>query len=173
MSGRDPLASADLAHLAALACTSAESQPDRSHRQHGLVVGELVALIDSGRVPLVVIDPLADTAAIVARSLIDLTRRHMGSAVAMLFENGDPTRPVIIGLLQGASEAVPEPLVGEVELEAGGARMVVTARETLVLRCGKSSITLAADGQIEIRGEGIVTQAARANRIRGGSVELN
>jgi hypothetical protein len=62
---------------------------------------------------------------------------------------------------------------GRVEVEADGERLIINANEHLVLRCGKACMTLRRDGRIEIRGETIVSQATGANRIRGGSVELN
>jgi hypothetical protein len=61
----------------------------------------------------------------------------------------------------------------QVTVEADGERMVVVAQQELLLRCGKASISLRHDGHVEIRGETIVTHATAANRVRGGSVELN
>jgi len=49
----------------------------------------------------------------------------------------------------------------------------LTAKERIELRVGRSSIVMQADGQITIRGTDLVSHAARSNRIRGGSVNLN
>ena len=140
----------------------------------GLVIGELVALVEAGCVPLVVFGAPHRAAAVEARSLIDLDRRHIGAQVALMFERSDLSRPIVIGVLRGRQTPWPlDDLPGQIELESGGSRMIVSAREALVLRCGKSSVTLSADGRVEIQGVEIVSQAVRANRIRGGSVELN
>ena len=50
---------------------------------------------------------------------------------------------------------------------------VVEARNSLTLRCGKSSITLHANGKIVLRGEYILSDAEGINRIAGGQIELN
>ena len=61
----------------------------------------------------------------------------------------------------------------QVSVEAKGQRLVVSAEHELTLRCGKASITMTQDGRIELRGTQLVSHAEGANRIRGGSVELN
>lgn len=50
---------------------------------------------------------------------------------------------------------------------------VIEARNSLTLRCGKSSITLHANGKIVLRGEYILSDAEGINRIAGGQIELN
>ena len=50
---------------------------------------------------------------------------------------------------------------------------MVEARNSLTLRCGKSSITLHANGKIVLRGEYILSDAEGINRIAGGQIELN
>ena len=49
----------------------------------------------------------------------------------------------------------------------------LTGKDKIVLRCGKASITLLSSGKVIIRGTHIVSRSTGANRIRGGSVELN
>nr|WP_246312158.1 hypothetical protein [Aquabacterium terrae] len=53
------------------------------------------------------------------------------------------------------------------------ADVVVEARNSLTLRCGKSSITLHPNGKIVLRGEYILSDAEGINRIAGGQIELN
>jgi hypothetical protein len=62
---------------------------------------------------------------------------------------------------------------GQVEVEADGERLVVSAREQLVLRCGKASITLTRAGRVIIRGESLLSRSSGVNRIKGGSVQIN
>lgn len=139
----------------------------------GAVVGRLVALVDQGRTPLVAYDDMSGDVSLRARSTVELDGRHVGHPVVLNFEHGDPSRPLIVGRLICDEHRVP-PDGGEgVQLEVDGERMVVSARGQLVLRCGRASITLDADGSIELRGETIVSQAVGANHLRGGSVQLN
>jgi hypothetical protein len=58
----------------------------------------------------------------------------------------------------------PSPMPDEIVLEA---------KRQITLRCGKSSITLYANGKIALRGDYILSDADGINRIAGGQVELN
>ena len=51
--------------------------------------------------------------------------------------------------------------------------LVIESGRVLTLRCGKSSITLHANGKIVLRGEYILSDAEGINRIAGGQIELN
>ena len=136
-------------------------------------IGELIGLADEGATALV-IDPRADCpAARRARSSVDLRGVHIGQPVLLLFEHGDPTRPIVVGVIRGRTgwpEADPP---GQVEVDADGERLHVTAKEELVLRCGKASITLTRAGKVLIAGAYVSSQSSGVNRIKGGSVQLN
>jgi hypothetical protein len=141
---------------------------------HAAVVGELLALLDGGRVPLVTHPGHVGHAGLRARATLDLHGRHVGHPVVLVFQDGDPCKPIVIGVLHEPDDPTRWPLRDEPhQVEVDGERLVVTARGELVLRCGRSQITLRADGHVEIKGETVVSQAAAANRVRGGSVELN
>jgi hypothetical protein len=51
--------------------------------------------------------------------------------------------------------------------------VVLDADEELTIRCGKGSITIRKTGKILVKGFEIVSHAKGANRIRGGSIQLN
>ncbi|CAL8481176.1 DUF6484 domain-containing protein [Caballeronia sp. S22] len=140
-----------------------------------VVIGELIALVQQGRVPLVFYPGQSDHAALRAATVVDLQRADIGRRVVLVFDEARASRPIVVGVLrEHDSEGWPStPPVGNVELEAGGMRMIVSAKRELILRCGEASIKLRHDGRIEIKGENIVTEAIGANRIRGGSVEMN
>jgi len=139
----------------------------------GVTVAELVAIADGGRTPLVVPVSSAGAPALRARSTIDLHGAHVGAQVVLMFENGNPQRPIVIGLLRAETAwPLPDP-PGQVELSVDGERMVVGAREQLVLRCGNASITLTRAGKVLIQGDQIVSRASGAHRIKGGSVQIN
>ena len=115
----------------------------------------------------------------------------------LLFENGDPTLPIIAGLIQPAPEGEllasllasrrsPEapasaPLAGRavaavappLEAHVDGRRVVLEGRDEVTLKCGEALITLRRDGKVILRGAYIETTATGVNRIRGGSVKIN
>jgi len=138
-----------------------------------VVVGKIVALTDDGCTPLVVFDGRQDGAAVRARTTVDLHGRHIGQPVTLVFDAGDVSRPIVTGVLR---EAEGWPLAdppGQIEVSAHGERLVVSAREQLVLRCGKASVTLMRDGRVAIEGSYVSSRSSGVNRIKGGSVQLN
>lgn len=136
----------------------------------GVVVGTLVAMRDEGRTPLITYAGVPDEA-LEARSAVDLAGADIGADVVLAFEGGDPRKPVVLGRVRGSTDA--SALSDRAEVTTDGERLVVTAKQGLVLRCGKASITLSADGRIVVRGTQVVSHASGLNRIRGGSVQLN
>ena len=134
-----------------------------------VVIGELVAMVDEGRTPLVVAPGMS---AVRARATVDVHGAHVGAGVVLVFENGDPARPIILGVMRTEHQS-PEPSPGSVDVEADGERLVVSARQQLVLRCGKARITLTRAGKVLVEGTYISSRSSGVNRIRGGSVHLN
>jgi hypothetical protein len=49
----------------------------------------------------------------------------------------------------------------------------LTASESVRIRTGRSIVTVAADGEIRVRGKNITSRASNLNRIRGGAVRIN
>lgn len=100
-----------------------------------------------------------------ARSTVALKKEHIGREVALLFEQNDVRKPIVIGLMH-----VPE---RSIEVAVDGEIQEVSAENELLLRCGKSSILLRKDGKIVIKGENILSRARMTNKVKGGSVQLN
>ncbi|WP_201211695.1 DUF6484 domain-containing protein [Rhodocyclus purpureus] len=139
----------------------------------GVLIGELLALADEGRTPLVIYPGQPGTAALAARSVVDLHGAHIGKSMLLMFEGGDPSRPIVIGVLrEGEGWPLPE-RPGQVEVDVDGERMLVSAKEQLVLRCGKASVTLTKAGKVLIQGSYVSSRSTGVNRIKGGSVQLN
>lgn len=143
------------------------------HELPAVVVGELVALADEGDVPLVLFPGQPSGTAVRARTVVDLHGAHIGRQVTLVFEAGDAARPIVTGVLREAPGWPLASAPGQVEVEQDGRRMVVGAREQLVMRCGKASITLTKEGKVLIRGAYVASISSGVNRIKGGSVQLN
>jgi uncharacterized protein DUF6484 len=140
----------------------------------GLVVGELLALTDDGRTPLIIYPGQSGSSPVPARSVVDLHAPHVGKQVVLMFEAADRARPIIMGILRdGHSSSSVHPSAGKVEVENDGERLIVTAKTQLVLRCGKASITLTSAGKVLIEGAYVSSRSTGVNRINGGSVQLN
>jgi hypothetical protein len=141
---------------------------------HGVLTGVLIGLDYDGRTPLVLYPGQPGTAAIAAATTVDLHGAHIGRQLVLMFESGDPARPVVLGLLRSRQQ--PWPLAsqpGRVEVEADGERLIVSAKEQLVLRCGKASITLTKEGKVLIQGAYVSNRSSGVMRIKGGSVQIN
>ncbi|HET7795845.1 MAG TPA: DUF6484 domain-containing protein [Rhizobacter sp.] len=137
-----------------------------------VMVGELIAVTDEGCTPLVIYPGQPGTAALQARSVLDLNGEHIGRAVVLSFESGDPSKPIVMGVLRQSGDR-PLNAPGQVQIDADGSRLVVSARGQMVLQCGKASITLTKAGKVLIDGTYVSSRSSGVNRLKGGSVQLN
>jgi hypothetical protein len=125
-----------------------------------------------------------------AVSTVSVTRQHLHRQAALLFANGDPRHPVIIGLIHNpldemletfevrsvagaetVAEQTASPTANDVTID--GKRIVIEGREEIVFKCGDASITLTKAGKILIRGKYLMNRSSGVNRIMGGSVQVN
>jgi uncharacterized protein DUF6484 len=133
-----------------------------------VLVGRVVAIRNSNE-PLVDFPSNTSGELVPARSLIPVTDFKTGHEVALVFEDGDPARPIIVGLIQVAQSS-PE-VHGEVKLDQE--TLVLSAKKQVVLQCGKASITLTSAGKVLVRGAYLLSRSSGVNRIKGGSVQIN
>lgn len=94
------------------------------------------------------------------------------------FEDGDPEKPILLGLLDSPppAEEIEEPADATDrpdQVLIDGKRMVLSADKEIVLKCGKASITLTRAGKILFRGAYVLSRSSGVNRIKGGSVQIN
>src|SRR5262249_12510352 len=152
----DEYAGGDLAKLLAAPIDGVAGATDRT-RVDGVVVGTLVGFADAGAIPLVTYRQQLGTARR-APSAVDLQRSHIGKQTVLMFEDGDPHRPIIVGCLQ-TEKATALPRSEQVQVEADGQRFVISATDRIVLRCGKASITLTKEGKVVIQGAYVSNQS--------------
>ncbi|MFO0949494.1 MAG: DUF6484 domain-containing protein [Planctomycetota bacterium] len=95
--------------------------------------------------------------------------------VVLVFENGDPEKPFIVGALASpaASTTVPSDPDSAGEAVSLPTTIVLRAEEEIVLQCGDSLVSLSRDGKLLIRGTNITSRATQTHRIKGGSVRIN
>lgn len=133
--------------------------------------GLLVDFEHNGREPL----PARATVVLDMPEIQQAVETRRGAV--LLFEQGDPSRPLVVGLLQPGPRTPHIDLILDaqdpVEVEADGERQIIEGREEIVLRCGEAAITLRRDGKIVIQGTHLLSRARWTNRIKGGSVQIN
>lgn len=134
-------------------------------RIDGVVVGQ-VAKVEGGT-PHVTFAG-APKEGFAARMVAPIGEGDVGSEVALMFEGGDPRKPIVMGKMVSPLA----PAEGQTAA-ADGRRVEITAQQEIVLKCGDASITLTRAGKILIRGAYVLSRSTGTNRIQGGSVEIN
>lgn len=148
---------------------SAAKEPD-SGTGTGLFLGELLALGVEGTAMVGVTTPHG-VDVVMARTSSSVQPCHVGASVAVMLEAGDSERSFVIGVVKNGSarDLCTGARTGSIDLGA----LEMVARERIVFRCGKSSISLFKDGKVMIRGTKLLNRASGVNRILGGSVQIN
>jgi Domain of unknown function (DUF6484) len=134
--------------------------------------------ITADAIPEIQLDPGGP--AVPARLAVPATRARIEAAIAncqqtiVLFENGDRTKPIIVGFVETLQ---PDPPAAEglpiIEADVDGKRVRVTAQDEIVLQCGSASVTLRRNGRVIIRGTYVESRSDGTNRIKGGQVQIN
>lgn len=116
----------------------------------------------------------------IARSTKVIGHNEIGRPVALMFEQGDPTKPIVLGFIKSFPsnkikrvEDVGKENQRLLQADADGERLVITAEKEIVLRCGDASITLTRSGKVLVRGAYVSSRSSGVNRIKGGSVQIN
>ena len=139
---------------------------DVLNRIEGVVIGLLIGFEDGA--PLVVFVGNPRETAVSARSLTGLDASMVGKEVALLFEGGDPARPLIVGRIVD-----PVRKARELDIVRDGETLTISGEERVELRCGLASIILEKNGRVSIRGTQLTSHASGTNRVKGAAVHLN
>lgn len=151
-----------------------------------IIIGTLVGIDESGQA-LVDFSQNPVAKPLKAMSTTAVTLHQVSRQVALLFNQGDLTQPIIMGLIYSPLQAMLEnfgqqnetekvELAGELNIDdvkVEGNKVTFEAQEEMVFKCGESSITLTKAGKIMIRGKYLLNRSSGVNRIMGGSVQVN
>jgi hypothetical protein len=136
----------------------------------GIVIGSVVSTLPDGRLQLSI--PALSMESVEARVACVPDGLVSGAEVAVMFEQGDIARALVMGpMYAGANEKATRQ--AEQEVLVDHQRVVIEAGQELELRCGEAAIILTADGRILQRGTYISSHASATQRILGGSVQIN
>jgi Domain of unknown function (DUF6484) len=144
--------------------------PSGLTRALSTTVGRLVGVGPKGEPYLDL--PAQRLTAVVARSIVALSPAQVGDQVLVSFADNDRGQPVVLGLLHNGV-AVPTAPAARTDALLDGERIILTGEKEVVLRCGKASIALSADGKVVIKGAKLLAAASGLHRIRGGAVQIN
>jgi len=104
----------------------------------------------------------------VSHTLIPVSPEDDNSSVLVMFDNGDVTKPIIVGKIETIGAGV-----GDQNSVNIPEKLIFSAGKEIVLQSGKSSITLTKSGKVLIKGKYILSRSEGVNKIRGGSIQLN
>lgn len=142
-------------------------------RLDGVVIGVLVGL-DENHNPLVVFPANPQEEAVTARTTTRLQHDDIGKEVALLFEQGNPQQPLIIGPINKPEKTLKSNEGSQsVSLDIDDENLVFNAKQSITLKCGKASITLTKAGKIILRGDYLLSRSSGVNKIKGSSVQIN
>ena len=154
-----------------------------SRQIEGVRVGRIVNINESGRV---FVDFPGNTQGAVPAKFTHAVKLKMlnqtatvDQEVLLAFEDNDPALPIVVDTLYTSVDEVAESstialdMEGPKDVMVDGKRVTFDAKEEIVLRCGKASITLTKAGKVLIRGAYLLHRSSGVNRIKGGSVQIN
>jgi hypothetical protein len=144
-----------------------ESEIGAQNSCNHVVTGTIKAVTRQGE-PIVELGAKYSGGPLMARTVAPVGENDISRQAVIMFDEGDPMRPIVLGLLYEADDSEKQ-----VNVELDGEKLVLTGRREIVLRCGGASITLTRAGKVLIRGEYVLTRSKGVNRIKGGSVQIN
>jgi hypothetical protein len=133
----------------------------RPARPAEIVIGQVVAVTEDGA-PVVDFAGNPAGAPVPALATARFDQITCGTAVALMFVQGDPARPIALGVVGGQTDA-PTPQDS----------LTLTAAREIVLQCGRASLVLTRAGKVLLRGSYVSLRSSGMQRITGASVQIN
>lgn len=138
----------------------------------GVVRGVLAELNPEGE-PMVDFVHNPSSKPVLASTTVAIEVADIGKEVVMVLEDGDPARPIVLGVIQPARSRTNDRDKANREIQLVCKQFAVSAEQQIVFDCGAASITLTRAGKILIRGKYVLSRSSGVNRIKGGSVQIN
>jgi len=138
-----------------------------AHTQMPTVVRGVLASVSEGGEAYVDFVGNPNDQPISALSTISVCDSSVGREAVLMFEDGDPSRPILLGLIENQSREK------STRVQVDKESLLLTAKREIVLRCGDASITLTRAGKILIRGNYVLSSSSGVNMVKGGVIRLN
>ncbi len=104
---------------------------------------------------------------------------NLPMSVLLVFSDNDPYSPIIVGKIADKLSSA-ESVVGELNTRqkthsifADGETVVFEAEKEILLKCGKSSVTLKKNGKVIVKGTEIISRSSGRNKLKGANVSIN
>ncbi len=110
---------------------------------------------------------------VLSSTTVPVEASDIGKEVVLVLEDGDPTRPIMLGILRPPQAEEAKRNASTEQIQFAGKQFGVSAEDEITLTCGAASITLTRAGKILIRGKYVLSRSSGVNRIKGGSVQIN
>lgn len=158
---------------------------DHSAGTMNMLTGNLVEINDDGQL---LVDYPGSGGTRVANllsgslNLFDKDEIKLPVMVLLAVPSMDISAPIILGRIDNklSTPLIPSneielhlPVEDRQQINIDGKQVMLEAEEELILRCGKSSITLKKNGKVVIKGVDLLNRAERINKIKGASVNIN
>jgi hypothetical protein len=156
---------------------SQKTEAVENSRINGVVIGTLSEPGENGQT-MVCYPGMQSDDPLAAITTENMTGQTPGREIALGFVDGNPSLPIILGLIQTTGKQE-QPATFEnsgdkkVDVQIDGDQLTLSAEREIVLKCGKSSITLTRAGKVILKGAYLSTHSTGVNRIKGGSVQIN
>ena len=160
-----------------------------------IILGTITSIDVLGQ-PMVDYPLNPEKGALKAITTLVLTSQQVSRQVALLFNQGDLSQPIVIGIVHSPLQAMLDNFqqdqetsfgnttsqdtqvelaahLGTDDVSVDGNKITFEAQDEMVFKCGKSSITLTKSGKVLIRGKYLLNRSSGVNRIMGGSVQVN
>ena len=160
---------------------SLRTKSTHNNRYDQAVVRKISKIDDAGVVYISNPDGLSEKSrariALGPSSMNKSTSLNTGDDVLVIYENCDPAKPVIVGVITDRlvreSEVDDSTVFEHKEMIFRGKRIAFESSGEVAIQCGDSTIILKNDGKIILKGKEIISRAIRTNKIKGGTVKIN